>query len=58
MIQRIIDSIEVKPDEPEEDRRIMFENIEFLNKELFWFLLLLPIAWFGMSLNIIDKQQS
>ena len=31
----------------------MFENIEFLNKELFWFLLLLPIAiaWYVFKRN-------
>ncbi|WP_138432719.1 vWA domain-containing protein [Winogradskyella algicola] len=31
----------------------MFENIEFLNKELFWFLLLLPIAiaWYVFKHN-------
>ncbi|WP_243473591.1 vWA domain-containing protein [Winogradskyella sp. MH6] len=31
----------------------MFENIEFLNKELFWFLLLLPIAiaWYMFKHN-------
>lgn len=31
----------------------MFENIEFLNKELFWFLLLLPIAiaWYVLKHN-------
>jgi Ca-activated chloride channel family protein len=31
----------------------MFENIEFLNKELFWFLLLLPIAiaWYILKYN-------
>jgi len=31
----------------------MFENIEFLNKELFWFLLLLPIAllWYVLKYN-------
>ncbi len=31
----------------------MFENIEFLNKELFWFLLLLPIAliWYVLKRN-------
>ncbi|WP_426432091.1 vWA domain-containing protein [Winogradskyella sp. HB-48] len=31
----------------------MFENIEFLNKELFWFLLLLPIAivWYFFKYN-------
>ncbi|MDY2586066.1 vWA domain-containing protein [Winogradskyella aquimaris] len=31
----------------------MFENIEFLNKELFWFLLLLPIAiaWYIVKYN-------
>jgi Ca-activated chloride channel family protein len=31
----------------------MFENIEFLNKELFWFLLLLPIAllWYVLNYN-------
>jgi Ca-activated chloride channel family protein len=31
----------------------MFENIEFLNKELFWFLLLLPIAiaWYIFKYN-------
>ncbi|NRB59768.1 MAG: VWA domain-containing protein [Winogradskyella sp.] len=29
----------------------MFENLEFLNKELFWFLLLLPIAiiWYALK---------
>lgn len=32
---------------------MMFENIEFLNKELFWFLLLLPIAllWYVLKYN-------
>ncbi|MFP4844369.1 vWA domain-containing protein [Winogradskyella sp. PE311] len=31
----------------------MFENIEFLNKELFWFLLLIPIAivWYALKYN-------
>lgn len=31
----------------------MFENIEFLNKQLFWFLLLLPIAlaWYVLKYN-------
>ena len=32
---------------------MMFENIEFLNKELFWFLLLIPIAivWYALKYN-------